>query len=158
MDLLPDVWGLTALKCWNYFGKTLTLNAPNRNKVGSRPTEKIRRRMVEAISARMPWGWGKMMTMARETSIAIHRRADKWGSRVPEGRERREKYPLLFFSFRNVTIPLLLCEFLWFLVVKIQMKISHITFSQRHRKPTLPSEASFFCLCMYRITWQVLVT
>lgn len=93
MDLSPDGWGLTALKCWNYFGKTLTLNAPNRNKVGSRPTEKIRRRMVEAISARMPWGWGKTMTMARETSIAIHRRADKWGSRVPEGGDRREKLP-----------------------------------------------------------------
>lgn len=82
---------------WRNTGITLTLNAPNRNKVGSRPTEKIRRRMVEAISARMPWGWGKTMTMARETSIANHRRADKWGSRVPEGGERRDKWPLLFF-------------------------------------------------------------
>lgn len=30
------------------------------------------------------------MTMARETSMAIHSRADKWGSRVPEGGKRRE--------------------------------------------------------------------
>lgn len=62
----------------------LTLNPPSRSNVGSRPTEKIRRSIVEAMSARMPWGWGKTMTIARETSMAIHSRADRWGSRVPE--------------------------------------------------------------------------
>lgn len=62
----------------------LTLKAPSSSNVGSRPTEKIRRSMVEAISARIPWGWGKMMTIARETSMAIQSRADRWGSRVPE--------------------------------------------------------------------------
>lgn len=63
---------------------TLTLKPPSRSNVGSRPTEKMRRSIVEAISARMPWGWGNTMTIARETSMAIHSRADRWGSRVPE--------------------------------------------------------------------------
>lgn len=62
---------------------TLTLKAPRRNKVGCNPTENINRRIVEAIKARMPWGFGRAMTMAREMSMAVHRRPDQWGSKVP---------------------------------------------------------------------------
>lgn len=62
----------------------LTLKAPKRNKVGSNPTEKMRRRMVEAMIARIPWGWGKMKTKPRENSITIHSRADRCGFSVPK--------------------------------------------------------------------------
>lgn len=75
---------LTSKSAHRLFECPLTLNPPSRSNVGSRPTEKIRRSIVEAMSARMPWGWGKTMTIARETSMAIHSRADRWGSRVPE--------------------------------------------------------------------------
>lgn len=61
----------------------LTLNAPRRNSVGCSPTEKISRRMVDAMKARMPWGLGSAMTMARETSRAVHSSPDQCGSRVP---------------------------------------------------------------------------
>lgn len=83
-------------KFWSPLG-TLTLKPPRSSKVGSRPTEKIRRRMVDAISARMPWGWGKMMTIARDTSMAIQSRADRWGSRVPE--DGTKKMPQWFHSW-----------------------------------------------------------
>lgn len=66
----------------------LTLNAPSRNNVGCSPTENINRRIVEAIKARMPWGLGRAMTMAREMSIAVHRRPDQCGSSVPGGVEQ----------------------------------------------------------------------
>lgn len=67
----------------------LTLNAPRRNKVGCKPTEKMSRRIVEAIRARMPWGLGRAMTMAKEMSMAVHSRPDKWGSSVPGKRENK---------------------------------------------------------------------
>lgn len=68
-----------------------TLKAPSRNNVGSKPTEKIRRRMVEAISALIPCGCGKTMTIARDTSMAIHSSADKWGSKVPKDKDQTER-------------------------------------------------------------------
>lgn len=55
----------------------LTLKAPRRNSVGCSPTENISRRMVEAIKARMPWGLGRAMTMAREISMAVHSSPDQ---------------------------------------------------------------------------------
>lgn len=61
----------------------LTLKAPRRNNVGCNPTENINRRIVEAIKARMPWGLGRAMTMAREMSMAVHSSPDQCGSRVP---------------------------------------------------------------------------
>lgn len=84
----------------------LTLKPPSRSNVGSRPTEKIRRRMVEAMSALIPWGWGSTMTIASETSIAIHSRADRWGSRVPEDegdviRARWESFHSIFSITAN---------------------------------------------------------
>lgn len=51
--------------------------------MGCNPTENISRRIVEAIKARMPWGLGRAMTMAREMSMAVHRRPDQCGSSVP---------------------------------------------------------------------------
>lgn len=61
----------------------LTLKAPRRNNVGCNPTENINRRIVEAIKARMPWGLGRAMTMAREMSMAVHSSPDQCGSSVP---------------------------------------------------------------------------
>lgn len=51
--------------------------------MGCSPTENISRRIVEAIKARMPWGLGSAMTMARETSMAVHSSPDQCGSSVP---------------------------------------------------------------------------
>ena len=51
--------------------------------MGCNPTENISRRIVEAIKARIPWGLGRAMTMAREMSMAVHRRPDQCGSSVP---------------------------------------------------------------------------
>lgn len=51
--------------------------------MGCSPTEKISRRIVDAMKARMPWGLGSAMTMARETSRAVHSSPDQYGSRVP---------------------------------------------------------------------------
>lgn len=69
----------------------LTLNAPRRNKVGCKPTENIRRNIVEAIKALIPWGLGRAMTIARDISIAVHSRPDKWGSSVPRMKEKKTK-------------------------------------------------------------------
>ena len=69
-------------------GFALTLKAPRRNNVGCSPTENISRRIVEAIKARMPWGLGRAMTMAREMSMAVHSSPDQCGSRVPETRRQ----------------------------------------------------------------------
>lgn len=38
---------------------------------------------MEAIKARMPWGLGRAMTMARDMSMAVHSSPDQCGSRVP---------------------------------------------------------------------------
>src|SRR3712207_9308494 len=43
-------------------------------------SENINRRIVEAIKARMPWGLGRAMTMAREMSMAVHSSPDQCGS------------------------------------------------------------------------------
>lgn len=51
--------------------------------MGCSPTENISRRIVEAIKARMPWGLGSAMTMARETSMAVQSSPDQCGSSVP---------------------------------------------------------------------------
>lgn len=69
-------------------GFTLTLKAPRRNNVGCSPTENINRRIVEAIKARMPWGLGRAMTMAREMSMAVQSSPDQCGSRVPATRRQ----------------------------------------------------------------------
>lgn len=69
-------------------GFILTLKAPRRNSVGCSPTENINRRIVEAIKARMPWGLGRAMTMAREMSMAVHSSPDQCGSRVPATRRQ----------------------------------------------------------------------
>lgn len=74
----------------------LTLNAPRRNKVGCKPTENISRNIVEAIKARMPWGLGRAITMARDISIAVHSKPDKWGSSVPRA-ERQNRNPIQYF-------------------------------------------------------------
>lgn len=65
------------------------MKAPSRNSVGCNPTENINRRIVEAIKARMPWGLGRAMTIAREMSMAVHRRPDQWGSNVPGKTKQR---------------------------------------------------------------------
>lgn len=70
----------------------LTLKPPRRSNVGSRPTEKMSRKIVEAMSARMPCGWGRTMTMARETSMASHSRVERWGSSVPEDEEGQPSF------------------------------------------------------------------
>lgn len=64
------------------------MKAPRRNSVGCSPTEKISRRIMDAIKARMPWGLGSAMTMARDRSMAVHSSPDQCGSRVP-GKTRR---------------------------------------------------------------------
>lgn len=74
----------------------LTLNAPRRNRVGCKPIENISRNIVEAIRARMPWGLGRAITMARDISIAVHSKPDKWGSSVPRV-ERKEQNPFQYF-------------------------------------------------------------
>lgn len=61
----------------------LTLKAPRRKRVGSRPTEKMRRRIVTMTRARMPSGWGMMITMTSVAKTPIHSRADRWGSSIP---------------------------------------------------------------------------
>lgn len=77
---------------WNFQtpNSILTLNAPRRNKVGCKPTENISRNIVEAIKARMPWGLGRAMTIAREISIAVHSKPDKWGSKVPRTKKGKK--------------------------------------------------------------------
>lgn len=60
----------------------LTLKAPRRKRVGSRPTEKMRRRMVIKTSARTPSGWGMMMTMMSVAKTPIHSNADRCGSSI----------------------------------------------------------------------------
>lgn len=58
----------------------LTLSAPSNHKVGSSPTEKIRRRMVEMIRVRIPAGRGTVITIANDTSMAVHTSPDSRGS------------------------------------------------------------------------------
>lgn len=52
---------------------------------------------MEAIKARMPWGLGRAMTMARDMSMAVHSSPDQCGSRVPgktrQGSQRSELSP-----------------------------------------------------------------
>lgn len=69
----------------------LTLKAPRRKRVGSRPTEKMRRRMVMMTSARTPSGWGMMMTMMSVAKTPIHSSADRWGSSITASVETRNK-------------------------------------------------------------------
>lgn len=63
--------------------RKLTLKAPRRKRVGSKPTEKMRRRIVTMTRARMPNGWGMMITMTSVAKTPIHSRADRWGSSIP---------------------------------------------------------------------------
>lgn len=63
--------------------RQLTLKAPRRKRVGSRPTEKIRRRIVTMTRARMPNGCGMMITITSVAKTPIHSRADRWGSSIP---------------------------------------------------------------------------
>ena len=44
--------------------------------MGSRPTEKMRRRMVEAMKVLIPEGRGNVITTARETNMAAQTRPD----------------------------------------------------------------------------------
>lgn len=65
--------------------------------MGCKPTENISRNIVEAIKARMPWGLGRAMTIAREISIAVHSKPDKWGSKVPRTKsEKTNKFNALY--------------------------------------------------------------
>lgn len=50
--------------------------APRSQRVGSRPTENIRRKIVEAIRVLIPAGLGNVITIARETSMAVHTKPD----------------------------------------------------------------------------------
>ena len=44
----------------------------------------------------MPWGLGRAMTIAREISIAVHSKPDKWGSKVPRTKsEKTNKFNIL---------------------------------------------------------------
>lgn len=63
-------------------GSILTLKAPRRKSVGSRPTEKMRRRMVMMTRALTPSGWGMIMTMMSVAKTPIHSSADRWGSSI----------------------------------------------------------------------------
>lgn len=63
--------------------------------MGCNPTENINRRIVEAIKARMPWGLGRAMTIAREMSMAVHRRPDQCGSSVP-GKTKQSSLEFVF--------------------------------------------------------------
>ena len=58
----------------------LTFKVPSRYKVGSSPTENIRRRMVEAMNVLIPDGRGNVMTMASDINMAAHTSPDKRGS------------------------------------------------------------------------------
>lgn len=68
----------------------LTLKAPRRKRVGSRPTEKMRRRMVMMTSARTPSGWGMMITMMSVAKTPIHSSADRWGSSITDTDTNKE--------------------------------------------------------------------
>lgn len=81
---------------------TLTLNAPRRNRVGCKPTENISRNIVEAIKARMPWGLGRAITMARDISMAVHSKPDQWGSSVP--RVRNKTHFNIFYNQTNAIL------------------------------------------------------
>lgn len=134
---------LTSKSAHRLFECPLTLNPPSRSNVGSRPTEKIRRSIVEAMSARMPWGWGKTMTIARETSMAIHSRADRWGSRVPEDEGHIKKSCEHFHSWSKF----------------LQQKISQ-WFHSRHGPVVLALYKQSYlpvCVCVLVFTQQLCI-
>ena len=66
------------LKIWKL---VLTLASPSILRVGSSPTEKMRRRMVEPANVQMPDGRGKVTIITNEIHIAIQTRADRRASR-----------------------------------------------------------------------------
>ena len=59
----------------------LTFNVPIKMSVGSSPTEKINLKMVEAMNVRIPEGRGKVMTIARDTNMAVHTNPDNQESK-----------------------------------------------------------------------------
>ena len=64
--------------------------------MGSRPTEKIRRRMVEAMKVLMPEGRGNVMTTARETNIAAHTRPD-----IRVSNSKKQAWNLFYFTVKK---------------------------------------------------------
>ena len=84
---------------------------------------------MEAIKARMPWGFGRAITMARDISIAVHSKPDKWGSSVPRV-EREKPNPI---SIRCITKQIqnnqinVILSYLWRSVIKPDAQTSLIS-------------------------------
>lgn len=54
-----------------------TVTKPSNHNVGSGPTEKINRNIVDATNVRIPDSLGKVITIAADASITVQIKADK---------------------------------------------------------------------------------
>lgn len=54
-----------------------TVTKPSNHNVGSGPTEKISRSIVDATNVRIPDSLGKVITMAADASITVQIKADR---------------------------------------------------------------------------------
>lgn len=55
-----------------------TVTKPSSHNVGSGPTEKINRNIVDATNVRIPDSLGKVMTIAADESMTVQIKADRW--------------------------------------------------------------------------------
>lgn len=54
-----------------------TVTKPSSHNVGSGPTEKINRKIVDATNVRIPDSLGKVITIAADASITVQIKADR---------------------------------------------------------------------------------
>lgn len=71
----------------------MTVNDPSSHSVGSGPTEKIMRRIIDATSVRMPDGRGTVHTIANDINIMVQTSHDKceFNSKMEEKRNESHR-------------------------------------------------------------------
>lgn len=61
----------------DYMLQNFTVTKPSSHNVGSGPTEKIIRNIVDATNVRIPDSLGKVITIAADVSMTVQIKADK---------------------------------------------------------------------------------